>query len=397
MGPMEGVRVVELGLWIAGPSCGGVLADWGADVIKIEPLAGDPFRGLAWLYPGSVNPPFELDNRGKRSVAIDITTTEGRALIDDLLSEADVLLTNYRSAGLERAGLDHASLTAAYPRLVYAHVSGYGLDGDERDRAAYDVGAFYSRGGIGAALTPPGSDLPYPRGGMGDHMTGLAAAGGVAAALYSRELTGEGQVVSTSLLRNGAYMHGWDHNVTARLDIDTEPVTRSGPPNPLINGYRCGDDKWVWLLGMEADRHWPQVVRALDRATWEHDERFATIEARRDNSHELVAAMDEVLATRSREEWAMIFDTHDVWWARVQTTLDMRHDPQARAAGCFVPAPLPDGEVVEMVASPVDFSSTNWVVRDPVPELGQHTEIVLMELGKGWDEIEQLKQAGAIP
>ncbi len=394
---MEGIRVVELGLWIAGPSCGGILADWGADVIKIEPLAGDPFRSLEWLYPGSVNPPFELDNRGKRSIALDITTPDGAAVVQELITDADVFLTNYRAGGLERAGLDHDTLAARHPRLVYAHVSGYGRDGEERDRAAYDVGAFYSRGGIGAALTPDGQDIPYPRGGMGDHMTGLAAAGGVAAALFHRERGGEGQLVATSLLRLGAYMHGWDHNVTARLGTETEPYTRSAPPNPLINGYRCGDGKWVWLLGMEADRHWPGLLRALDRERWADDERFCSIEARRENNAALVALIDEVLAARTRDEWADVFDANGVWWARVQTTLDLRSDPQARAAGCYVPAPLGDGEIGEMVASPVDFGTTDWLVREPTPELGQHTELVLMELGKDWDEIERLKAAGAIP
>jgi crotonobetainyl-CoA:carnitine CoA-transferase CaiB-like acyl-CoA transferase len=397
MGPMQGIRVVEMGLWIAGPSCGGILADWGADVIKVEPLAGDPFRSLEWLYPGSANPPFELDNRGKRSIAVDISTGDGVAVVHQLLAEADVFLTNYRSAGLERAGLDHDTLSTRYPRLVYAHVTGYGRAGDERDRAAYDVGAFYSRGGIAASITPDGSDIPYPRGGMGDHMTGLAAAGGVAAALYHRERGGNGQLVTTSLLRLGAYMHGWDHNVTARLGEETVPYTRSAPPNPLINGYRCGDGKWVWLLGMEADRHWPNVVKALDRPEWLHDPRFETIETRRDHSAELVAAMDEVLATRSRDQWAPILDQHDVWWAKVQTTLDLRGDEQARAAGCWVDVPMADGEPAEMVASPVDFGTTNWVVREPTPELGQHTELVLMELGLDWDRIEELKECGVIP
>ncbi len=397
MGPMGGVKVIEMGLWVAGPSCGGILADWGADVIKVEPLAGDPFRSLEWLYPGSANPPFELDNRGKRSIAVDITTEAGMAVVHRLLADADVFLTNYRVAGLERAGLDHVTLTERYPRLVYAHVSGYGLEGEERNRAAYDVGAFYSRGGIAASITPDGNDIPYPRGGMGDHMTGLAAAAGVSAALFHRTTSGRGQLVSTSLLRIGAYMHGWDHNVTARLDQETVPYSRTCPPNPLINGYRCGDGKWVWLLGMEADRHWPQIVRALDRPEWEHDERFESIEQRMEHSAELVAAIDEVLATRSRDEWAPIFDEHDVWWAKVQTTMEFRADKQARKAGCFIQAPLADGEVVDMVATPVDFGTSQWFVREPPPELGQHTELVLMELGIDWDHIEALKSSGVIP
>ncbi len=397
MGPMDGVTVVELGLWVAGPSCGGILADWGADVVKIEPLTGDPFRSIAWSYTDKVNPPFELDNRGKRSVAIDITNDRGRAIVHELLAEADVFITNYRPAGIERAGLDYPSLADRYPALIYAQLTGYGLTGDERDRASYDMGAFYSRAGIGAALTPDGHDIPYPRSAMGDHMTGLAAAAGVSAALFERTRTGRGQHVTTSLLRLGAYMHGWDHNVSARLDIDTEPQTRSEPPNPLINGYRCGDGKWVWLLGMEGDRHWPNLVAALGKPEWEHDPRFDSMDRRMENSGELVAAMDEVLATRTRDEWAPILDGHGVWWAKVQSTLEMRSDPQAHAAGCYVKAPTAGGEVVDMVATPVDFGSTPWAVSEAAPELGEHTELVLIDLGKDWDEITELKTAGVIP
>ncbi len=397
MGPMDGVKVVELGLWIAGPSCGGILADWGADVVKIEPLVGDPFRSLEWVYGPGVNPPFELDNRGKRSIALDLTAEVGQDLVHRLLDRADVFLTNYRLGGLERVGLDHETLTERYPELIYVHVSGYGMEGDERNRAAYDVGAWWGRAGVAAAITPDGDDLPYPRGGMGDHMTGLAAAGGVAAALFDRTRTGQGQVVSTSLLRNGAYMLGWDHNVNLRTGLETLPQTRKGPPNPLINGYRCGDGRWVWLLGMEGDRHWPQVVRALDRPEWEDDPRFATMESRRDNSPDLVAAMDEVLGARSRDEWAAIFDEHDVWWAPVQHTHELGDDGQARAAGCLVDVPMLDGSTTTMVASPVDFGRSAWSVREPSPELGQHTELVLAEIGVDWDEIDALKADGIIP
>ncbi|HUE30228.1 MAG TPA: CoA transferase, partial [Verrucomicrobiae bacterium] len=172
-GPMAGVRVVELGLWVAGPSAGGVLADWGAEVVKIEPPDGDPFRGLYLAASGAevpANPPFELDNRGKRSIALDLHTDAGRRIAGELIERADVFVTNVRPEVLESFGLDDARLRARNPRLVYARVTGYGESGPERDRPAYDIGAFWSRAGIAAALTPPGGDPPYQRGAMGDHV-----------------------------------------------------------------------------------------------------------------------------------------------------------------------------------------------------------------------------------
>src|SRR5262245_31696911 len=194
MGPMQGIKVVELGFWVAGPACGGILADWGAEVIKVEPLTADPMRGLtaAWqiIYGQAGNPPFEVDNRGKRSIALDYTTEAGKAVLLELIDRADVFVSNLRPGALTRAGLDYDSLAARNPRLVYASVTGLGLEGDEADRAAYDVGMFWSRAGVAAALTPEGEELPYQRGGMGDHMTGLAAAGGISAALFERERTG---------------------------------------------------------------------------------------------------------------------------------------------------------------------------------------------------------------
>ncbi|WP_419911955.1 CaiB/BaiF CoA transferase family protein [Candidatus Poriferisodalis sp.] len=396
-GPMEGIRVVELGVWIAGPACGGILADWGADVVKVETPDGDPFRSLDWLYQGDGNPPFDLDNRGKRSIALDLRQPEGLDALHALLAEADVFLSNIRPGGLERMGLDYPSLAERYPRLIYASVTGLSLRGDERDRHTYDVGAFWSRAGIVRSLTPEDAELPYQRGGMGDHMTGLAAAAGVAAALFHRTSTGKGQLVESSLLRLGTYLLGWDHNVTAMTGTETEAWGRDSPPNPLINCYRCGDGEWLWMLGLEGDRHWPYVVRALDRPEWEDDTRFADIVLRLENTAALTAEMDAVMATRTRAEWGEIFDANNVWWAPVQSTLDMRSDPQAHAAGCWVTVPTPDGGATEMVATPVDFSESAWLPGGPPPELGQHTELILLEHGYDWDDIEQLKQAGVIP
>ncbi len=399
-GPLAGTRVVELGFWVAGPSAGGVLADWGAEVVKIEPPQGDPFRGLYLSVSGvelPANPPFELDNRGKRSIALDLRTAEARRIALELIDRADVFVTNIRAEILEGFGLDDTALRARNPRLVYARVTGYGEAGPERDRPAYDIGAFWSRAGIAAALTPPGGDPPYQRGAMGDHVAGMTLAGGVAAALLVRERTGAGQMVTTSLLRVGVFVLGWDTAATLRLGIPATPMTRTSTPNPVIDCYRAGDGRWFWLLGLQGQRHWPDLVRAVDRLEWLDDPRFATMAARREHCAELVALLDAIFATRSREEWGAVFDRVGMWWAPVQSTLEVVSDPQAIAAGAFVDVPAGDGGTVPGVASPVDFSVTAWAPSGPAPECGQHTEEVLLELGYGWEDIGRLKDGGAIP
>ncbi len=397
-GPMEGIRVVELGFWVAGPGCGGILADWGAEVVKVEPLTGDPFRGIAAYFRlalgQDVNPPFDLDNRGKRSISLDYGSERGRSVLFDLIDRADVFVTNLRVDALERAGLDHATLLARTPELVYASVTGLGLAGDERNRAAYDVGAFWSRAGVAAALTPEGSSLPYQRGGMGDHMTAMAAAGGVAAALFVRERTGKGQLVSTSLLRIGAYMLGWDASIALRTGLPTVPLTRTTSPNPLIVDYGGADGRRFWLLGLEGDRHWPYLLRAIERPDLAEDARFVDLFARVANAAALVEILDEAFAARPAVEWTEAFDREGVWWAPVQSIDELVDDRQAAAAGCFVASG--DGDDRSVVATPVDFGTTSWSPGAEIPELGQHTEEILLELGYDWDVITDLKNAGAI-
>jgi len=397
---MDGVRVVELGFWVAGPSAAGVLADWGASVVKIEPPDGDPFRGLFLAASGvdlPVNPPFELDNRGKRSIALALDRPEARKIAHALIARADVFVTNVRAAGLARAGLDWETLHALNPRLVYAAVTGYGDAGPERDRAAYDVGAFWSRAGIAAALTPPGGEPPYQRGAMGDHVAGITVAGAVAAALYARDRTGRGQRVSTSLLRIGLFVLGWDTSTTLRVGAAAAPMTRRATPNPLIGCYPDRDGRWFWLLGLQGDRHWPDVVRAVGRPDLLRDPRFDGMAARRANCAELVAILDAIFTTRPLAEWGPVFDREGVWWAPVQTTREVVVDPQAVAAGGFVDVPMPDGGTIRGVASPADFSGTPWTPGAGVPECGQHTEEVLQELGYDWERIGALKAAGVIP
>ena len=396
-GPLEGIRVVELGVWVAGPAAGGILADWGADIVKIEPPSGDPARTFASMLGADLpfNPPFELDNRGKRSIVLDLTDADGRALAERLVARADVLVTNVRLGALERLALDPETVTARYPTLVYAAITGYGMEGPERDRAAYDISAFWARSGLAHLLTFPGGEPPFQRGGMGDHGVGMAAAAGVAAALLARERSGRGQVVSASLFRHGAYTIGFDLNTALRLGMSIGVGSREVMANPAINSYRDSAGAWFWLVGLEGDRHWPDLARAVGRSDWLTDSRFATASARRRNSRELISRLDEIFATRTIDEWSSVFDAEGVWWAPVQTVDQVLADPQLRAAGGFVE--VPDGATTAtMIATPVDFSGTPWTVKSMPPALGEHTDEILGELGLDGAAIAALRATGAV-
>lgn len=377
--PLAGYRVVELGVWVAGPAAGGILCDWGAEVIKVEPPTGDPMRSVFALAAGGSeprNPPFDLDNRGKRSVVLDLRADDGREILERLLATADVFVTNLRVDALERLDLGHAEVRARHPRLVYASVTGFGLDGPDRARAGYDVGAFYARSGFAASMTV--GDVPPPalRSGKGDHVTGLAAAAAVLAKLLQRERTGEGGLVETSLLRTGMYTTGWELAIQQRFGKSQAPEDRAASSTPLVNCYRTADGRWFWLLGLEADRHLPGVLAAIGRPELADDQRFGSARDRRINARALIAELDVAFATRTRDEWATVFAEHDVWWAPVQSLAEVVADPQARAAGAIVT--MATGE--DSIAPPAGFGERDVIAR-PVPALGADTDDVLRELG----------------
>jgi crotonobetainyl-CoA:carnitine CoA-transferase CaiB-like acyl-CoA transferase len=399
-GPLEGIRVVEIGFWVAGPATAGILADWGADVVKLEPPpGGDPFRGVFMTAVGidaPLNPPFELDNRGKRSVVLDLKSEEGRLVARELIDRADVFVSNLRPGALDKLGLDYATLSAANPGLVYCSVTGYGVTGPDRDRPAYDIGAFWSRGGVAAMLTPEGHDPPVQRGGMGDHTTAIAASSAICAALFARSRSGHGQHVVTSLLRTGMYVVGWDVSTRLRYGYVAGAGIRQQAPNPIANSYRAGCGRWFWLIGLEADRHWPDVCRALERPDLLDDPRTANIVKRREHGREVVEILDAEFARRALADWATIFEREGVWWAPVQNCDDIANDPQVRAAGGVVPFDAAEG-LPEQLATPVDFLGTPGSPARTAPEAGQHTEEVLLELGYDWDKIAHLKERRVIP
>jgi crotonobetainyl-CoA:carnitine CoA-transferase CaiB-like acyl-CoA transferase len=382
-GPMEGIKVVELGVWVAGPAAGGILADWGADVIKIEPPAGDPGRMFRWMLGGGdlgTSPPFEMDNRSKRSIVLDLATEESRLIALELISAADVFLTNVRVAALQRLGLDFQTVAARNTRLIYGLITGYGETGPDADWPAYDIAAFWARSGLAHLLTRPGDTPPFQRGGMGDHMAAMTLAAAVCAALVARDRTGAGQLVTTSLYRQGAYTVSFDLNTYLLTGHTIAIGERESMANPCMNNYAAGDGRRFWIVGLEADRHWPALCRAVGRTDWLTDTRFADARSRAANARELIAELDQIFATKPLEEWAEVFASEpDFFWSPINSIEDVVADEQFHAARGIVD--VPDGEgTVAMVATPADFHGTPWAPRSTAPELGEHTEDVLREL-----------------
>lgn len=394
---LEGLKVVELATYIAAPGAAGVMADWGAAVIKIESPQGDPMRAafddLTSAHEG--NPVFEMDNRGKRSIVLDITTPEGRAAAARLAVEADVFLTNVRPAALKRAGLDYEALSAANPRLVYCSLTGYGLEGEEANRPGFDVTAFWARSGVASLTAPKGTDPFALRTGVGDHTCSLATVSAILAAVFERGRTGKGRLVETSLLRTGVYTLSSDMAVQLRFGRIASTRPREQAINPLANYFKTADGRWLCLHPRGGGSDWPDIARAIGQPELATDPRFAKGRDRRTNGAELVRTLDAAFAGMSRAEAGARLDAADVVWAPVQTPAECAADPQAEAAGCFVQTPDPAGGGFRAPASPARFPGADDGPKGPAPALGQHTREILSELGYSPGEIDALCGGGA--
>ncbi len=394
---LKGLRVVELATYIAAPGAAGILADWGAEVIKVESPRGDPIRhffsDLGEEF--TTNAVFEMDNRGKRGVALDIARPEGRGALLRLIRAADVFLTNTRPGALKRARLDHDTLKAENPRLIYCSVTGYGLEGPEVDRPGFDLAAFWARAGV-AGLTIPKGYEPFPiRTGMGDHVTSLATVSAILAALFERGRTGEGRLVETSLLRAGVYSVSSDLAIQLRYGRVASNRTRKAQIDPTSNFFKTGDGRWLVLVPRQGGRDWRDLARALGRPEIIEDERFASHGQRRKHAEALVEAFDAAFAAVSFEEAAKVLDAHDFVWAPVQTARELADDAQAEAAGCFVQASDAQGLRFRAPATPARFPGAATGPTGPAPTLGQHTDAVLAEAGYAADEIAAMRQSGA--
>ncbi|MGX6508547.1 CaiB/BaiF CoA transferase family protein [Rhodococcus sp. SJ-2] len=397
----DGVRVVELAQWVFVPVAAALLADWGADVVRIEPPEGDPYRGLATqgigADRGGPNLSMALANRGKRSIALDVRSDEGITVLHELLSSADVFITSLRPGALVRLGLDAETLRRRYPRLIYARGHGFGARGPDSDKPGYDSSAFWARGGVGHTLTPTERDYPISqRGAMGDRNGAMALAFGISTALHEREKTGAGTVVDVSLLATAMWMLSSDLLVALNGD-DVMPVTDRGPQvNPLTGTYRTRDLRHIQLMFLQGDRYWPAFARLIGRDDLIDDPRFVDMAARRENSAACVEELDGIFAKYTLDEWKQILAELDAPWAPVQSVHDVIDDPQVAANGYVGEVRLDDGHTYRLPAVPVQLDQEPPILRR-APEHGEHTEAVLLELGYDWERIGSLAEKGVIP
>ena len=396
--PLEGLLVLDWTIWQQGPVCSAMLGDMGAEVIKIEQRdTGDPGRWLlgAGGHDTSDKPNwyFEANNRNKRSITLDLKKPEGVAVVHALAEKADVFVQNFRKGVAERLSIDYASLRELNPGLIYASATGYGPDGPDSEEPSFDHLGL-ARSGIMNAAGEPGMPPLGIAGGIADQMGAIMMAYGIMAALVARERHGMGQEVHASHLGSMSYLQGLSLSMKLMAGMAMPRSFRSGAGNPLWNHYRCADDKWLALAMLQPDRYWADLSRIVGHPELGDDPRWATMAARGQIKEECVALLDEAFAKKPRDEWLRILreDKSDIIYTIVNSVDDLPDDPQIKANDYIVEVDHPAHGSTEMVGIPVGLSETPGSIRRVAPELGQHTEEVLIDvLGWDWERIGALR------
>jgi len=394
-GILSGIRVIDCGTYIAGPAAAVVMSDFGAEVIKIErPPYGDPYRYLS-LVPGMPVSPLHycwiLEGRNKKSVALDLNDHAAREALIALVRTADVFITNYQGPLVQKFRVAYEDLAAYNPRLIYAHLTGYGDTGDDCNQPGYDLTAYWARSGLMQSMHNAGAEPAQSPAGFGDHPTSMALFGGIMLGLYRRAVTGQGMSVTTSLMANGAWANAC--GIQAAL-VGAEFVpkwTRSTTVNPIVNHYVTRDGQRFITCCLDPKKDWPNLCRALDHAGLIVDPRFATPQLRWTNSRELVAIIDRAVAGKDMAEWKEIFRRHDVIWGPVPGTEQAARDPQMEANSVY--AEIKPG--LRTVANPLTISGVEKMKPKLAPEVGEHTMEVLLSLGYTEEAIRVLVERGA--
>ena len=399
---LEGLKVIEMATYVAAPAAGAMLRDWGAEVIKVEPLNGCPmrrfFEGMKSNVPIEGNPIFTLDNRGKKGISINTSDEKGADIVRELIKDADIFLTNVRPQSLESAKLDHKSLLKVNPKLIYCSLTGYGLEGEEKNRPGFDVAAYWSRSGM-AHLTQRKGEEPLPiRTASGDHITAISTVSGILAAVYERTKTGKGKVVETSLLRTGIYSLSSDMALQLKFGRVPSTKKRDEQINPIFNFFKTKDDRWICLSPRAGgDYDLPKVVRALGKEEWLKNEKFNTNQARRENAKEFIDEMDKAFSQYTMSEWGEKLDEQDLIWSPVQNLKEVSKDKQAIDSGAFSEVEDQDcDENYSTVSSPVRFHNSDDGPKGPAPKLGQDNFEVLKSIGINEDQINELIDRGIV-
>jgi crotonobetainyl-CoA:carnitine CoA-transferase CaiB-like acyl-CoA transferase len=397
----EGIRILDCSIYMQGPSATVMLGDMGAEVIKLEPLTGDPSRGLVDIIEKTMDISitwdfiFEYLNRNKKSIAIDLKNPRGREIIYRMIKRCDIFVQNFRKGVAERLGIGYDELVKHNPKLIYATASGYGIDGPDSAEPSFDYMG-QARSGFMNAVGGPDTPPTFIVGGVADQMGAIMLAYGIMAAVIARERLGIGQRVDISHL--GSMMHLQGLNVQAGLNIGRSipKYDREKAVNPLWNHYRCADGKWICLGMVEADRYWADFCAALGMPELADDPRFKDIAVRSDNAEQAVAILDERFAARPRDEWMKLLkEGGDFIYTVVNDIPDLKQDQQAIVNNYVVDFDHPVEGRVKVSGYPVQFSETPCAIQRRAPELGEHTRQLLEQIG-GYSrgEIEELLVEG---
>lgn len=399
---LDGIRVLEVAEYGFVPSAASVLGEWGADVVKVEHATrGDAVRGLSTfgVAPGTggFTPMWEPFNRSKRSVGIDIGVAEGRDIVLELARRADVFITSFLPKARKKLGIDVNDLRAINPKIIYARGSAHGQKGPEAESGGFDALSYWQRSGLGSAVSQGAPTLiQQPGPGVGDIQTGMTLAGGIAAALYHRERTGEALEVDTSLLAQGCWTMSGSLVAANLAGLEEKPTyDRRTLENPLTNTYRTADDRWIIFAMMQADRFWAGFCTAIGHEELIDDPRFADMASRTENSEACIKTLDGIFGSRPLAYWQECLSRQDGPFAIAQRVGDLNRDAQVWANGYFQVVDYGDGRSITLGTAPVQFNLETATLRR-APEHGEHTEEVLLELGHGWDDIERFRNVGAI-
>jgi crotonobetainyl-CoA:carnitine CoA-transferase CaiB-like acyl-CoA transferase len=384
--PLAGIKVVEIANFVAVPACGALLADLGAEVIKVEVPWGEIYRHATPRLAGydsdfPLGAPFNMDNRGKRSLTLDLALPQAQESLAKVVDTVDIVITNVLPERLARYGLAPQMLLAKRPELIIASLSGFGTKGERANDPAFDYTAFWALSGMMDSVRDPDAPPAFMRPGMGDHSAGLSLCVGILAALRTRDAEGHGQIIEVNLQQIGHYINGNDASTTLVTGESPPRHDRREPRNPLWNHYECQSGRWISLVMINSDAYWPAFTRAIGHPEFEKDPRFDGAVERFKNSRELVALLDEIFGARTLEDWGKALSSERLICAPVRTLAEATADASANENGVFVTAEHPDYGPFKTVAPPLKMSAHPMPASVPAPALGADTAAVLDAAG----------------